>query len=42
MLRQDPGRTCDIWRDISRTPWTVAEAEPGLLVQLAVHCLWVS
>ena len=35
MLRQDLWRTYDVWRDINRIPWTVEEAELGLLIELA-------
>ena len=44
VLRQDPRRTRDVWRDINRTQWivTVMEAELGLFIELAVQFLLVS
>jgi hypothetical protein len=34
VLRQDLGRTFDVWRRINRTQWTVTKAELGLLIEL--------
>ena len=41
VLRQGPWRTHDVWRDLSRTWWTVTVAEVHLLIQLAVQGLLV-
>jgi hypothetical protein len=36
-------RTHDAWKGIiNRVLWTMTEAKLGLLIELAVQCLWVS
>lgn len=40
MLRQDTRRTGDVWR-VEIGLEKVTETDLGLLVQLAVQCLWV-
>ena len=40
MLRQDTRRTSDVWR-VEIGLEKVTETDLGLLVQLAVQCLWV-
>ena len=42
LLKQACERTCDVWRYINRTQRTVTKAELGLLIELAIQCLWVS
>jgi hypothetical protein len=41
MVKQDPWRTYDIWKEYKKAQGTVTGTELGLLVQLTVQHLWV-
>lgn len=41
MLREDPGRSRDVWREHKWAQQTLMEAEYGSLTELAVQCLLV-
>ena len=42
LMRQDPGKTYDVWRVLKRPGWTVMESEVSLLIEVVVQVLLVS